>query len=112
MSEKLAQKDIELGHDVAQGSREILVDDQHTRVTRWTFRPGEGTGWHRHELPYLVVPQTAGHLTLHRDNGDATVVEYKTGGATKWSDVPFVHHAVNTSDVTVRLLEVEFKGAS
>jgi len=112
MSEALAKKDLDSALEAPQGSREILVDDDHTRVTRWVFEPGEGTGWHRHELPYLVVPQSTGSLTLRREHGAETVVTYEPGGATKWSDVPFVHHAVNTSGERVQLLEIEYKRAA
>ena len=109
MSEKLTAKNAQTDLQVPIGRHETLVDDPHTRVTRWTFAPGEGTGWHRHELPYLVVPQTTGQLTLHRQDGSVTEVNYEPGGATKWSDVPFEHYAINTGEETVRLLEIEYR---
>jgi quercetin dioxygenase-like cupin family protein len=109
MSEKLQERNETPGFNVPVARSETLIDDGDTRVTQWTLEPGEGTGWHRHELPYLVIPHTTGHLTLYREDGSETVADYTPGAATKWSDVPFVHHAVNTSDETVRLLEVEYK---
>ena len=37
-----------------------LIDNERVRVTEWRFRPGEATGWHRHEFDYVVVPVTTG----------------------------------------------------
>ena len=35
---------------------EIMIDNEKTRVTLWTFEPGEDTGQHVHEYDYVVVP--------------------------------------------------------
>ena len=34
---------------------EIMIDNEKTRVTRWSFKPGEDTGKHIHEYDYVVV---------------------------------------------------------
>ena len=31
---------------------EIMIDNKKTRVTRWSFEPGEDTGEHIHEYDY------------------------------------------------------------
>ena len=34
----------------------VQIDDDKVKVTRWDFLPGAETGWHRHEMDYVVVP--------------------------------------------------------
>ena len=41
---------------------EIMIDNEKTRVTRWSFEPGEDTGEHIHEYDYVVVPLLDGCL--------------------------------------------------
>ena len=38
----------------------VKIDNERVRVTEWRFAPGAATGWHRHELDYVVVPMTTG----------------------------------------------------
>ena len=42
----------------------IFEDNERVRITEWRFKPGEETGWHRHELDYTVVPLLTGTLTI------------------------------------------------
>ena len=51
----------------------VLIDNDRVRVTEWRFKPGEATGWHRHEYDYVVVPVTTGHLQLKEPDGERTV---------------------------------------
>ena len=53
----------------------VQIDDDKVRVTRWDFSPGAETGWHRHEMDYIVVPLTDGALTAEMPDG--SVVENK-----------------------------------
>ena len=32
----------------------VQIDDDKVKVTRWDFSPGAETGWHRHEMDYIV----------------------------------------------------------
>ena len=34
----------------------VMIDNQKTRVTEWTFEVGDETGQHIHEYDYVVVP--------------------------------------------------------
>ena len=40
----------------------VQIDNDKVKVTRWDFLPGAETGWHRHEMDYVVVPLTDGTL--------------------------------------------------
>ena len=41
-----------------------MIDNEKTRVTRWSFEPGEDTGKHVHEYDYVVVPMMDGSLKI------------------------------------------------
>ena len=40
----------------------VMIDNQKTRVTEWTFEVGDETGQHIHEYDYVVVPMLDGCL--------------------------------------------------
>ena len=48
----------------------IQIDNERVRVTEWRFAPGAETGWHVHEMDYVVVPLYDGALRI--DTGDGT----------------------------------------
>ena len=50
-----------------------LIDNEKVKVTEWKFKPGQSTGWHRHEMDYVVVPVTTGKLLLKEPDGERTV---------------------------------------
>ena len=43
---------------------EIMIDNNVTRVTKWSFLPGEDTGQHIHHYDYVVVPIIDGKLKI------------------------------------------------
>ena len=57
----------------------IFIDNDQTRVTEWRFAPGAATGWHRHEMNYVVVPLMDGQLRIVGPNGEASIAELKHG---------------------------------
>ena len=42
----------------------VMIDNQKTRVTEWTFEIGDETGQHIHEYDYVVVPMLDGELKI------------------------------------------------
>lgn len=51
---------------------EQQIDNGVVRVTKWTFPAGSETGDHVHEYDYVVVPITAGELTIESAEGTST----------------------------------------
>jgi quercetin dioxygenase-like cupin family protein len=47
-----------------------LISNERVVVTEWRFAPGAETGWHVHQMDYVVVPQTDGTLLLETKEGD------------------------------------------
>jgi quercetin dioxygenase-like cupin family protein len=86
----------------------VLIDNERTRVTEWRFAPGAATGWHRHEMDYVVVPIGDGRLRIVTGPGEESVAELRNG-------VPYFraagveHDVINASDAEYAFVEVEFK---
>ena len=51
----------------------LQIDNDRVRVTEWRFAPGAATGWHRHEMDYVVVPMLDGRLRLVEPEGTREV---------------------------------------
>lgn len=85
-----------------------LIDNERVRVTEWRFKPGEATGWHRHEFDYVVVPVTTGKLHLKEPDGER-MIDIVT--ATPYFREEGVEHdVINPSETDgVIFIEVEMK---
>lgn len=91
-----------------QAKATLQHDDERVRVTRYDFEPGEETGHHRHEYPYVIVPITDGKLLLTDKEGEHTAaldagVSYKRPAGVE-------HNVVNRGDRPLTFLEIELKG--
>jgi quercetin dioxygenase-like cupin family protein len=86
----------------------IQADTPRTRVTEWRFPPGANTGWHRHEMDYVVVPMTTGKLKLIDGDGQETIAEL-TKGQSYFREAGVEHDVVNVNDYEFVFVEVEFK---
>ena len=64
---------------MAQAQAKTRVDNERVRVTEWRFRPGESTGYHRHEMDYVVVPLTDGTLRMTGPDGERHDAELGRG---------------------------------
>ncbi len=85
----------------------VQIDDARVRVTEWRFRPGEATGHHRHEFPYVVVPMTTGTLES-RGAAEVTTAPLTAGQAyTRPAGVE--HDVVNTNAFEFVFVEIELK---
>ena len=86
----------------------IQIEDNKLKVTRWDFSPGAETGWHRHEMDYVVVPLTDGVLTAEMQDG--SVVENKlTVGASYARPVGVEHNIINKNNGPYSFIEIELK---
>lgn len=85
-----------------------LIDNDRVRVTEWRFKPGEATGWHRHEFDYVVVPVTNGQLLLKEANGERTF-DLQLGNP-YFREEGVEHDVANPSETEdVVFIEVEIK---
>jgi len=93
---------------VAQASGETQEDNARTRVTLWRFPPHGETGFHRHELDYVIVPLTTGPLKIVDKAGRETIATL-TAGVSYFREAGVEHNVINATDKGFAFVEVEFK---
>lgn len=86
----------------------VQIDDDNVRVTEWRFAPGEHTGWHRHELDYVVVPMTTGTLEMIDESG-STDTAYLTSGRSYTHAAGVAHDVINANAFEFVFIEIELK---
>ena len=85
----------------------IQIDTERVRVTEWWFPPGGATGWHKHEMDYVVVPLCSGTLRLVNPDGEVDA-QLETGKAyTREAGVE--HDVINPADTEFVFVEIELK---
>jgi len=108
MSTKLLEKTAAEAADRKLASYEVLHDDDRTCITLFTIKPGEQTGWHRHEYDYVAVQQSSGRLHFDFADGSTRDIDY-TPGVALAVKAPVEHNATNVGDVNIIALEIEYK---
>jgi len=83
------------------------IDNALIRVTTWTFRLGERTGEHVHQLPYVVVPLTSGTLVIQSD--DAKASSDLAPGGCYFREAGVAHDVVNGGAEKLVFGEIEIK---
>ena len=58
---------------------DVQVDTSEVRVTEWRLAPGSATGHHTHEMDYVIVPVTAGEMTIVAPNGERSKAQLGVG---------------------------------
>ena len=93
-----------------QSHYEVILDNETTCITFHHIKPGECTGWHRHEKNYAAFHIQAGEL-IHEDaNGAKGFIKSESGKA-NFYDVGqgFEHNAINVGKEDIIALEIEYK---
>lgn len=85
----------------------VQVENDRVVVTEWRFPPGAETGWHRHAMDYVVVPQTTGKLLLETAEGQISAE--LTAGVAYSREEGVEHNVVNANDYEFVFVEVEIK---
>jgi quercetin dioxygenase-like cupin family protein len=86
----------------------LLIDNERVRVTEWRFAPGAATGWHRHEMDYVVVPMLDGVLELVGP-GDARSHAELNKGVSYFREAGVEHDVINANAFEFAFVEVELK---
>lgn len=84
------------------------VDNDHVRVTRWTFAPGAATGWHVHEMPYVITPVIGSTVRIVDGDGQATEVEM-VAGQSYFRPAGVAHDVINAGPGELVFVETELK---
>ncbi len=83
----------------------VQVKNDRVVVTEWRFPPQGETGWHRHGLDYVVVPQTTGQLLLETKEGQH-FSDLVTGIA-YYRELGVEHNVINPNDHEFVFVETE-----
>jgi quercetin dioxygenase-like cupin family protein len=86
----------------------VHIDNERVRVTTWSFTDGATTGWHRHELDYVIVPAGDGALAITGPDGAVTHVPL-TAGVPYFRQQGVEHDVQNASGGPFAFVEVELK---
>ena len=84
------------------------ADNERVRVTEWRFAPGAETGFHVHEMDYVVVPSGDGRLKLVSPEGEETFAELKNGQS-YFRQAGVRHNVINASEHEFAFVEIELK---
>ena len=90
-----------------QAQSTVQIDDEFAKVTEWRFPPGGATGFHRHELDYVVVPMTTGQLLI-RDAAGERLTDLQAGQSYA-RNVGVEHDVINPNDFEFVFVEVEIR---
>lgn len=85
-------------------------EDEAVRITRFDFAPGGETGWHVHEVDYVIVPVTDCAMRLELPNGEMAEASFAAGGSYK-GQRGTAHNVVNAGAGPMSFVEVELKAA-
>ena len=86
----------------------IMIDNERTRVTSWSFQPGEETGQHVHEYDYVVVPMKDGELKIVDEDGNVAISKLSKG-VSYFRNRGVNHNVINNNDFSYSFIEIEIK---
>jgi quercetin dioxygenase-like cupin family protein len=86
----------------------LLIDNERVRVTEWRFAPGAATGWHCHEMDYVVVPMADGVLELVGPDDVRSRTELKQG-VPYFRNAGVEHDVINANGFPFSFIEIELK---
>lgn len=85
----------------------VQIDNERALVTEWRFAPGAETGWHTHNMDYIVVPGTSGNLLIESSSGNA--VSQLQQGVSYTRSAGVEHNVVNDNDEEFVFVEIELR---
>ena len=91
-----------------QATATQLIDDDRVRVTRFDFVPGAETGWHRHEMDYVITALTDCRMLLEEPGGKSREVLVPAGTVYR-RDEGVEHNVINGGDEPMSFVETELK---
>ena len=86
----------------------VLFENDAIRVWAVSVEPGSKQPWHRHLLPYLIVPLTGGEIEIESVDGTVRVPK-EIVGQVVWREAGEVHELRNVGASHYRNVLVEVK---
>jgi hypothetical protein len=98
------------GEPLGEIGTEVVYENEHVRVWRVDLAPKGHQPWHKHHLPYVIVPLTTSEYAMRFADGTVRRIS-DTPGAVKWRGDPGpVHELYNLDDTAAATVLVEIKG--
>ncbi|QPC41959.1 cupin domain-containing protein [Kaustia mangrovi] len=94
--------------DRPEATGTVKIENDRMRVTEWRFAPGAATGWHRHEMDYVVVPLTTGKLRMVDGAGKESEASL-VAGEPYTREAGVEHDVINPNEGEFAFLEIELK---
>jgi quercetin dioxygenase-like cupin family protein len=94
--------------DMISATSNVQVDTPEVRVTEWRLAPGSATGHHIHQMDYVIVPVTAGEMTIVAPSGERSRAQLGAGKS-YFRKAGVEHDVLNETDAEIVFLEVELK---
>ena len=84
----------------------IQINNKKVRVTKYSFKPGQETGMHKHLYDYIVTPLTNGHLLLIDKEGNES--EYILRASHSYfRNAGIEHNVINKGNKNLIFIETE-----
>src|SRR5262249_12811219 len=96
------------GSQMLSAKSDVQVDTAEVRVTEWRLAPGSATGHHIHGMDYVIVPVTAGEMTIVAPNGERSKAQL-AAGKSYFRKAGVEHDVLNETASEIVFLEVELK---
>lgn len=93
---------------MGEARAEMLIDDDRVRVTRFDFEPGDQTGWHTHEMDYVITTLTECQMRLEEPGGGTRDVLIPAGTVYR-RDEGVEHNVINGGNAPMIFIETELK---
>jgi mannose-6-phosphate isomerase-like protein (cupin superfamily) len=89
---------------------EVILDNETTRITFHRIRPGEQSGWHRHECNYVGYHFATSDLSVEYGSGGTGKMISKEGVASFYEvGEGMEHNVTNIGANDMVALEIEYK---
>jgi quercetin dioxygenase-like cupin family protein len=91
-----------------EAAADLLIDDDRVRVTRFDFQPGDETGWHTHQMDYVITTLTDCAMRLEEPGGNVRDVMVPAGSVYR-RDRGVEHNVINGGAAPMAFIETELK---
>lgn len=92
---------------------EVILDNETTRITFHRIKPGEQSGWHRHECDYVGYHFATSDLSVEYGTGGSGKMISEEGKASFYEvGGGFEHNVTNVGGTDMVALEIEYKRPS
>jgi len=88
----------------------VLFENEFVRIWSVKLDPGERQAWHKHDLPYVIVPMTEGKNIMYFEDGREKETAETVGGVL-WREPGIPHELLNISDWQYRNVLIELKAS-